>query len=366
MKTASLEETGKLAADFTKGISGYAKSIDREIVIMEVCGTHTVALRKHGIHSLLPRNIRLVSGPGCPVCVTPASFIGNSLELLENDKSVHIATFGDMAKVPDDKGRTLSGYTGTGRVRIVYSPADLIALCAETDGEVVFLGIGFETTIPAVASTLLRAKKTGLANLSVYACFKQVPPALLALLSNPACDLDALLLPGHVSAILGLAPYQFIVENWHMPAVVAGFEGLDLLSAIFMIVRQLASGRGTVENAYGRAVRNEGNVKALAIMREVFSPVTSLWRGLGTIPLSGLGLNNDFARFDAERRFELPPLTDTEQDGCMCAEVIQGKTQPRDCPFYGSRCTPDRPVGPCMVSSEGACAAWFFYGDAPI
>lgn len=371
MSAGTRTEAGELAASLAARIRELAEKIGknfphREIVIMEVCGTHTVALRKHGIHSLLPSNIRLVSGPGCPVCVTPSSYIGNAIDLLQKNETVMIATFGDMAKVPDESGRTLAGYSGTGKVAVIYSPADLLGLCGKTGKEIVFLGIGFETTIPTIASMLKAARKEGIRNLSVYCCFKLVPPALEALLSDPSCAVDALLLPGHVSAILGLAPYTFIQDRYRIPAVIAGFEGLDLLTAIYMLLRQLDGGRGEVENAYPRVVKPEGNVKAAAVMKEVFVPADSLWRGLGVMPASGLALNPSFIDFDAQKRFGLPQLSDSEPAGCGCSSVIQGKLKPTDCPLFGSRCTPDRPVGPCMVSSEGACAAWYFYGAAAV
>lgn len=371
MSTGIGKATGELADSLVRGIREYTDKIQfevphREIVIMEVCGTHTVALRKHGIHSLLPPHISLVSGPGCPVCVTPSSYIGNAIDLLRKNDSVLIATFGDMAKVPDERGRTLAGEAGSGRVAVIYSPADLFGLCERSGREVVFLGIGFETTVPTIASMLKAARGAGIRNLSVYCCFKLVPPALKALLRDPACAVDALLLPGHVSAILGLGPYEFIRDLYRIPAVVAGFEGLDLLTAIYMLLRQLAGGTGFIENAYTRVVKEQGNLKAVAIMEEVFAPAESLWRGLGTIPLSGLSLKPEFSDFNAEARFGLPQLTHREPAGCGCFLVIQGRLKPLDCPLFGTRCTPDRPVGPCMVSSEGACAAWFYYGASAV
>jgi hydrogenase expression/formation protein HypD len=328
---------------------------------MEVCGTHTVAIRRSGLRSLLPGNIRLISGPGCPVCVTPAGYIDNALSLLELP-DLTLASFGDMLKVPGTSGRSLSRHLGGGRLRVVYSPGELLELASAARGPVVFLGIGFETTVPAIASAFLRAASQGISNLFLYPAFKTVPPALKALLRSPNRGLDGFLLPGHVSVIIGLEPYAFLEGPGGVPGVVTGFEPLDLVRGILALLRQLAAGTRRVENAYPRAVRSEGNPKAREVMAGLLEPADALWRGLGRIPGSGLELRPEFQDFDAARRFGLPPMWNHEPPGCGCAEVLQGLEEPESCPLFGRACTPESPVGPCMVSSEGACAAAFRYG----
>ncbi len=352
----------ELASRASTEIRRIAGRLSDTVRIMEVCGTHTVAIRRTGVRSLLPESIRLISGPGCPVCVTPSGFISNALHLIE-DHAATIATFGDMVKVPDPEGRSLAEYLGTGKVQIVYSPQEVLQLARKIDGPLVFLGIGFETTIPTVASAFLRTREEGLRNLYLAAAFKTVPPALRALVSDPDCAIDAFLLPGHVSVVLGLEPYRFLAEEFHIPGVVGGFEPLDILLAILKIVRQLASGKAEIENAYPRAVRDGGNPVARRAIEELLEPESSLWRGLGRLEGSGLAIRPEMEELDAAKAFNLPELIDYDPPGCLCAKVIQGKALPPQCPLFGRRCTPDSPVGPCMVSSEGTCAAHLKYGD---
>ncbi len=367
-----------LARPMLREIADLAARIARPVRIMEVCGTHTVALRRHGIHSLLPRgggngrrgrrgeghkgDIRLISGPGCPVCVTPSGYIDRALELLRHGE-VRIATFGDMVRVPGSGGDCLHRHLGGGRVKVVYSPAEAVALAASSPGPVVFLGIGFETTSPTVAAAFLQAAERGLRNLLLYPAFKTIPQALRALLASPRRALDGLLLPGHVSAIIGPEAYRFLEEENGAPAVITGFEPLDLLAGILGILRQLADGRRQVENAYPRAVRPGGNPKAREVLYRFLEPGDALWRGLGAIPGSGLEIRPEYGWMDAGRRFGLPAPHNEEPEGCRCAQVIQGQRVPTQCPLFGRRCTPESPVGPCMVSSEGSCAAWYRYGE---
>jgi hydrogenase expression/formation protein HypD len=332
---------------------------------MEVCGTHTVAIRRAGLRSLLPDNIRLISGPGCPVCVTPAGYIDLALSLLDRPGLV-LATFGDMLKVPGASGASLASRLGTGRLRILYSPSELPRLARESGKPVVFLGVGFETTAPTIAAAFLEAAREGIRNLYLYTAFKTVPPALRALLSDPEARLDAFLLPGHVSAILGLEPYGFLEAPGGRPGVVTGFEPLDLLDGIRAALRQLSAGSQRVENAYARVVRAGGNPRERQIMDELLEPEDALWRGLGSIPGSGLRLRQQYAGFDAAQRFAMPPMWNSEPAGCGCALVLMGRLEPEACPLFGRRCTPENPVGPCMVSSEGSCAAAFRYGEAAI
>ena len=344
-------------------IRDIAGSLGRKIRIMEVCGTHTVALRRHGIPSLLPENLSLISGPGCPVCVTPTAYVDNALSLVESGTAT-VATFGDMLKVPGSNGTSLSRYTAGGAVRMIYSPTEILALSKAGEGPLVFLGIGFETTIPAVAVVFLEAHSRGLPNLYLYTAFKTIEPALRALLSDPDRSIDGFLLPGHVSVIVGADAYGFLEESEGLPAVIAGFEPLDMIYAILLILRQVAEGSRRVENAYPRAVKPQGNPKARKIIETLTVPSDELWRGLGVIPGSGRRLRREYRSMDASEAFQLPPLDDRDPPGCLCSKVIQGKSIPKDCSLFGVRCTPDQPVGPCMVSSEGTCAAYFRYGDA--
>jgi hydrogenase expression/formation protein HypD len=332
------------------------------MTLMEVCGTHTVNLRKSGIHAMLPENVRLISGPGCPVCVTPTSYIDSCFSLIEKHDAV-IATFGDMVKVPGTDGRSLSFYMGTESVKLVYSPAEVIALAEKTDKPVVFLGIGFETTIPVVASVFFKIKENGPKNIFLYPVFKTVPPALKALLADPDRYFDGFILPGHVSVIIGEKAYRFLEEPDGAPGVITGFEPVDMLCGVERLLRVIASGENRVENRYTRAVRADGNGKAREIMNTMLQPVDALWRGLGTIPASGLGLRPEYSDIDAVSVFDLPQLTPYDPPGCRCAEVIQGKMTPPECGLFGKECVPEVPVGPCMVSSEGSCAAYLRYGE---
>jgi hydrogenase expression/formation protein HypD len=353
----------RLAAPLLEEIKRTAAKIPRTVRIMEVCGTHTVAIRRSGVHSLLPKNILLVSGPGCPVCVTPTSYIDNALNLLDTSRAT-IVSFGDMLKVPGSDGRNLAGCLGRGRVRIVYSPAELLPIARDSAEAVVFLAIGFETTIPTVAAAFLQARRAGIGNLFLYTAFKTVPPALRALLASPGRNLEGFLLPGHVSVIIGQQPYRFLEQPGGVPGVITGFEPLDLLQGISAVLKQIAGGQRHVENAYTRAVRANGNPKARELMDELLEPADALWRGFGVIPASGLTLRPGFHDADAELQFSLPPLHNVEPPGCLCAQVLQGGVLPAECTLFGKRCTPETPVGPCMVSSEGTCAASFRYGDA--
>ncbi len=355
-------EAGKIIAERIQGI---AESLGREINIMEVCGTHTVSLRQAGIHSLLPDNINLISGPGCPVCVTPGSYIDNAVGLVESGEAV-VASFGDMLKVPDSKGKALSAYMGTGKVRTVYSPTELSEIVRETDKPVVFLGIGFETTIPGIASVFLKEHAQKTKNLYLYCAFKTVPQALKVLLSEKPRYIDGFLLPGHVSVIIGRKAYLFLESEEGVPGAIAGFEPVDMLLGIYSILLNISRKENRVENVYSRAVREEGNPKAREIMEELLKPVDALWRGLGVIPVSGMGLKREYKEMDAESVFGLSELTNKEPPGCLCSEVIQGKAKPPDCSLFNDGCTPEAPIGPCMVSFEGTCSAYLRYGDVKV
>jgi len=351
-----------LARALLKDIHALAGRLGRPLRIMEVCGTHTVAIRRAGIPSLLPDNLILISGPGCPVCVTPTGYVDNALALLQRPRLV-VASFGDMLKVPGSNGDSLARHLGGGRVRVLYSPAELPRLAAELGEPLVFLAIGFETTIPTIAAALLKAEEQARENLFLYTAFKTVPAALAALLAGRERSLDAFLLPGHVSVIIGEEPYRLLEGPGGVPGVIAGFEPLDILDGILAALRQVTAGERRVENRYSRAVRPGGNPKARSVIAEVLEPCDALWRGLGTIPDSGMRLRERFRHRDAALRFDFPEVTNAEPPGCSCALVLQGLAAPADCPLFGDTCTPERPVGPCMVSSEGSCAASYRYGD---
>lgn len=350
------------AAELSREIAEIGETLDNTVRIMEVCGTHTVALRRHGIHSLLPEQIRLISGPGCPVCVTPSGYIDNAFRLVE-EHNCTVVSFGDMVKVPGSDGRTLSSYLGSGRVRIVYSPSELSAIAAGSEGPVVFLAIGFETTIPAVLAGFRKALEEKRQNVSLYTAFKTVPPALKFLLSDESHKIDGFLLPGHVSVIIGRTAYRFLEEDTGINGVITGFEPIDMLIGIKTLLESVRDGISRVVNEYPRAVREDGNPTARKIMSDYLEPYGARWRSIGAIEGSGLCLKSEFGDYDTSKVFSLPEEGDTDAPGCLCGAVIQGKASPPDCSFFGGRCTPDRPVGPCMVSSEGTCAAYLKYGS---
>jgi len=334
----------------------------RSLRFMEVCGTHTVALFRSGVHALLPKSVVHLTGPGCPVCVTHESEVAAYLDLAARD-GVIIATFGDLMRVPGPGGMNLKKAQAEGaRIEVVYSPFDALTLAAENPGDkVVFLGIGFETTAPTVAATVRVAKERRLGNFFVMAFHKLVPPALDALLADPSMSIEGFMLPGHVSAIIGLAPYQPLADIHHIPSVVAGFEPVDLLQGILILAEMRRQGKPRVVNNYARVVAAEGNPKALSVLYEVYAPCDALWRGIGTIPGSGLTFSRAYKAFDAFDAFGITLTESKPLPGCRCGEVLRGIMPPNKCPLFGKACTPATPVGPCMVSTEGSCAAYFKY-----
>ncbi len=333
----------------------------RGMALMEICGTHTVSLFRSGIKSLMPANVRLISGPGCPVCVTSCGYLDAACELAAR-KDVTIATYGDMVRVP---GRTDSLEAARGRgaaVEVVYSARDAVKLARENPRRnVVFLAVGFETTTPATAAAVLEAEAAGLDNFFILPGHKVLMPALEALLSSGDSAIDGFLCPGHVSVILGWAAYRPIAEKYHKPCVVVGFEPAMMLEGILQLVFQVAAGEAKVGNAYSMAVSKTGNQAARRMIERVFEPVAAEWRAMGSIPASGLALRGPYARFDALAKFGIEFGPDYEPPGCRCGEVIQGKAEPTACGLFGVKCSPATPVGPCMVSSEGTCAAWYKY-----
>lgn len=329
--------------------------------LMEVCGTHTVAIARNGIRDLMPEGLRLASGPGCPVCVTCNRDI-DTVIALARIPNVTITTFGDMTRVPGSTSSLLAEQAAGRSVEIVYSPLDALAFAkAHPEREVVFVGVGFETTTPLVAMAIKRAKAMGLSNFTVFAAHKNMPGALELLVGDPTLELDALILPGHVSTIIGAEPYRFLAEKYGIPGVITGFEPVDVLQGIAMLVRQLHEGRAEIEIAYARGVMPEGNPVALAAIDEVFETCTATWRGLGDIPGSGYRIRDEFANFDAVRRFEPDVESTRDPKGCRCGDVLRARIAPNECPLFRTVCTPENPVGPCMVSSEGSCAAYYRY-----
>jgi hydrogenase expression/formation protein HypD len=336
----------------------------RRVKLMEVCGGHTHAIYRYGLDALLPDEVELVHGPGCPVCVIPMGRVDDAISLAERP-GVTFTSFGDMLRVPGGRRRSLLEAKARGAdVRIVYSPLDALALARrEPDREVIFFGVGFETTAPSTALTLLRARKLGIRNFSVFCNHVLIGPALRAILDSPDAEIDGFIGPGHVSTVIGTRPYDFVSSEYGRPVVVAGFEPTDILQAVAMLLRQLRAGRAEVENQYGRVVRAEGNGAALAALDEVFDVREDFeWRGLGPIDRSGLRISDAFAQWDAERRFEVPGARIEDPKACRCGDVLRGRAKPWECTVFGSACTPERPLGTCMVSAEGACAAYYAYG----
>jgi hydrogenase expression/formation protein HypD len=343
----------------------YSKALKRLTTrpwtLMEVCGGQTLSIVKFGIDELLPPAITLVHGPGCPVCVTPVELIEKAIEIAST-QNVIFCSFGDMLRVPGLSKDLLTVKAAGGDVRIVYSPLDALKLATENPGrEVVFFAVGFETTAPANAMAVFQAHRQNIRNFSLLVSHVLVPPAIEAILSFPGTRVQAFLAAGHVCAVMGYTEYEPIALKYHVPIVVTGFEPLDILQGIYMCVQQLEGGRAEVENQYSRSVRREGNIPAQKVIREVFRVVPRKWRGVGEIPQSGLGLQEQYAAFDAERRFGVAHHTADEPAECMSGLVLQGIKKPRECPAFGTRCTPERPLGATMVSSEGACAAYYHY-----
>jgi hydrogenase expression/formation protein HypD len=352
----------QLAAKTISSIIDIAARLSPRVVnLMEVCGTHTAAIMKNGIRALLPENVRLLSGPGCPVCVTPPYLIDCALQLAERP-DVILTTFGDMMRVPATRG-SLEDAKGRGAdIKVVYSPLELLALSKENAVKhIVFFSIGFETTAPAIAWTVKQAEESGLKNLSIIPANKLLPPVLAELANAPDLAIDGFLCPGHVSVITGSSAFAEIAQEEDIASVVAGFEPLDILLSIQMLLRQILDGRAEVEIEYTRAVNRTGNKKAQTAMESVFEPVDSIWRGLGLIKNSGLGLRKKYADFEALVDLTVEDFEDTVASGCICGEIIKGATRPTDCSLFQKVCTPETPVGPCIISSEGTCSVYYAY-----
>ncbi len=334
----------------------------RNIHLMEFCGGHTVTIARNGIRQLLPPAIEMLSGPGCPVCVTANRDLDRAIALA-HERGVIITTFGDMMKVPGSRSSLQEAKAQGADVRIVYSTLDALQIArGNPEKSVVFIGIGFETTAPTIAASILQAQREGVNNFFVLSFLKLCPPVIKALLDEGEVKLDGIVCPGHVSTIIGSHPWEFIPRDYAIACVVSGFEPLDVLQCIEMLVAQIESGERRVEIAYRRGVKAEGNQWALKQIDIVFEPCSALWRGMGEVPQSGLCLREAYERFDAERAFEIDPGPTIEHKGCLCGEVLRGVKRPTDCRLFRHACTPEHPVGPCMVSSEGSCAAYYHYG----
>jgi len=343
-------------------INKLMEKINRPVKLMEVCGTHTVAIFRHGIRGVIPKEISLLSGPGCPVCVTPIKDVDIAMAISKTDGFV-LTTFGDMMRVPGSKRQSLFHAQAEGaNIHIVYSPMDALELALKhKDKKVVFFATGFETTSPSIAGTLFEAERAGAKNFYIYSAHKVVPPALKALLSSPDLKIDGFILPGHVSAIIGTAPYEFLASDYKIPSVVTGFDAEDILTSIMMLMTQTAEGRAAVEIQYTRVVKPEGNRKAVTLINEYFEPCDANWRGIGVIPGSGLALKANKARLDINRVLNIQVPDSQEPKGCQCGQVLRGIKIPTDCKLFGKTCTPEHPVGACMVSTEGSCAAYYKY-----
>ncbi len=351
--------------DLREQTAALCAQIGRRVQVMEVCGTHTVSAFRNGLRSMLPGTLRLVSGPGCPVCVTAQRHIDAAIQLASVPGTL-IATYGDMVRVPGKLG-SLEARRATGAaVHVINSARTALQLAAERPKQnVVFLGVGFETTAPATAAVVLEARQRAITNFSVLMCHKLVVPAMMALLEAGDVPLDGFLCPGHVSVIIGADAYRPIVERHGKGCVVAGFEPDQIMLGLMRLARQAAQGEPRLENVYPAVVSNEGNRRALALLSQVFVVRDTPWRALGVIPSSGLELAPEFEEYDALRRFDVRLGEDEDPPSCLCGDVIQGKVEPAQCPLFGSECTPLSPVGPCMVSSEGTCSAWYKYNRNP-
>jgi hydrogenase expression/formation protein HypD len=339
------------------------KGIGRQLKLMEVCGTHTVEIFRHGIRDVIPKSITLLSGPGCPVCVTSVRDVDAAIAIAKIP-GVILTTFGDMMRVPGGQQSMLEARSEGADIRVLYSPIDALALAQkEKDREVVFFATGFETTSPLIAGTIAHAEQAGVRNFTIYAAHKLVPPALKALLDSPDVKVDGFILPGHVSTIIGKKPYEFVATKYKKPSVITGFEAKEIIEGILMIVRQIAQQRASVEIQYTSVVREEGNPRAVALLEKYFESADAYWRGIGVIPGSGLKLREEYAAFDANRKFNPPLSVGKEPELCSCGDILRGVKIPTECALFGTGCTPDSPIGPCMVSTEGSCAAYYKYGQ---
>ena len=352
--------------DLVQGLAGRIRRLvagcGRTMTFMEVCGTHTMAIYRFGLRAMLPPEIRLISGPGCPVCVTPNDYLDRAIAICRLPEVITV-TFGDMMRVPGSSSSLMEERAKGADIRIVYSPLDAVAIATRNpDRKVVFLGVGFETTAPTVAGSILAAEARGLTNYFVLASHKTIPIPMQVLASDPEIGIDGYICPAHVSAIIGADAYRPLAGLYHTPCVITGFEPADMLQGILMLAGQVLNGESRVEIQYSRVVRPEGNLKAQEMLEKMFIPSDVAWRGVGVIPGSGLSLRDEYHRFDAEKMLPVEVEPAREHQGCSCGEILKGKMAPQECALFGTLCTPENPVGACMVSSEGSCAAAYRYG----
>ncbi|MGK7899510.1 MAG: hydrogenase formation protein HypD [Xenococcus sp. (in: cyanobacteria)] len=357
------EKAQALLAQITRLSQLLPINADQPLKLMEICGGHTHSIFKYGLETVLPESIELIHGPGCPVCVMPRGRLDDAIALAEQP-NVIFTTFGDAMRVPGSQKSLLQAKAQKADIRMVYSPLDALAIARENpDREVIFFAIGFETTAPSTAFTILQAKTEGISNFSLFCNHVLVIPALEALLNNPDLQLDGFIGPGHVSTIIGTQPYQIIADKYHKPLVISGFEPLDILQSVWMLLQQLIEGRCEIENQYSRLVNFDGN----AVAQDAITKVLTIrdrfeWRGLGDIAQSGLKIRDEYAEFDAEVKFVVPNRQVADAKACQCGEILKGVLKPWQCKVFGTACTPENPIGTCMVSSEGACAAYYKYG----
>ena len=335
----------------------------KSVNLMEVCGTHTVAIARSGIREILPENVRLISGPGCPVCVTPQEYIDKAI-YLSRQKDIIITTFGDLIRVPGTDSSLERERSLGADIRVVYSPAQSIDIAKQnTEKKVVFLAVGFETTIPTITGTLEMALRENIRNLHILCAHKVVPPALEVLAKSPDLNIDGFILPGHVSTIIGIKPYEFLARDHKKACVISGFAPTQILETILLLLNQIHTKQFSVLNQYTGTVDYDGNKRAMSSIKKFLEPVDSVWRGIGTIPSSGLRLRDEFSSFDIEVVVSIPLMKSKEPAGCRCGDVLKGKIYPSDCPLFGRVCTYENPVGACMVSSEGSCAAYYRFAN---
>jgi len=358
MKYISEFREQRLTERIAKRIVDIAKRIDREVKLMQVCGTHGMAILRYGIVDLLPPNVKIISGPGCPVCVTPDNYIDKAIAYIR--QGFLITTFGDMVRVPGSESTLLQEKSKGGKVKVVYSTMEALNLARSLPEErVIFLGIGFETTAPTIAASISMAKEEGINNYMILSGHKLIPPAMRALVEDKEIAIDGFICPGHVSVITGSRVYEFIARDYHVPCVVTGFEPVDILLGISFLLLQIQKNETRVENEYGRVVSSDGNLIAKSIMNKVFIPGPSEWRGMGVIENSGLVIRKEYSAYDVEARYPVEVTSPKVDRGCRCGDVLRGLIEPPDCPLFNDPCNPSHPVGPCMVSVEGTCNIYY-------
>lgn len=366
MKMKFIDEfrNADIAQELLKKIHRTSELIGRPVSLMEVCGTHTMAIYRHGIKSVLPPSIKLLSGPGCPVCVTPNRYLDHAVAL-SREEDVIITTFGDMLNVPGSSTSLVKERASGADIRSVYSPLDALAIAQKNPTKkIIFLAVGFETTAPTIAATIIEAQHRNVANFYISSAHRRIPPAMRLLVEDPELHIDGFICPAHVSAIIGAEAYEFLVRDYAKPCVITGFEPLDILQGISMLLLQLLHNSPQVETQYSRVVKQQGNTTARKLVGEVFINADTRWRGFGIIPDSGLALADAYSCYDADTVVTVKPEEEREFPGCLCGEVIKGKIEPETCSLFRTICTPTNPVGPCMVSQEGTCAAHYKYGNA--